>query len=232
VQSNNPFAKPHGMSASSRRRGIYLSAGIHTGVFLLLVLAGLIAGDRETVPSGGGEFVSVEMVFFDAEVVAADVVPVHEETVEQVEEVQEEVTEVVDELPVQEEQPVPEEAELPEPTEEVQEETIPPVEAEFIGVGSEGEAGSGAPGPASYEGRVFSSIRRNFRTSVSPARSYRITFTVNTDGTHLYEVLRTSGDSSFDRAVTHALNSASIPPIPPGRTSPVSLQIEFFGPDS
>jgi TonB family protein len=99
-------------------------------------------------------------------------------------------------------------------------------------VGSEGEAGSGAPGPASYEGRVFSAIRRNFRTSVNPSQSYRISFTVNTDGTHTYEVIRTSGDSGFDRAVTHALNSASIPPIPPGRTSPVNLQIEFFGPES
>ena len=67
---------------------------------------------------------------------------------------------------------------------------------------------------------------------MNPSQSYQISFTVNLDGSHSHEVLRTSGDSSFDRAVTHALNSASIPPVPPGRTSSVNLQIEFFGPDS
>ncbi len=119
------------------------------------------------------------------------------------------------------------------PAEITEVEEIAPIETtEFIGVGSEGEAGSGAPGPASYEGRVFSAIRRNFRTSVNPSQSYQISFTVNLDGSHSHEVLRTSGDSSFDRAVTHALNSASIPPVPPSRTSSVNLQIEFFGPDS
>jgi len=230
LQSNNPFARPAGLHASSRRRDYYLSAGIHTGVFLVLVLAGLIAGSRETIPMGGGEFVSVEMVVLDTGENPVDEVPVQEETTELVEEVQEEITEVVEELPVEDEQPVQEETEVPEHTEQVQEETAPPASQEFMGVGSDGEAGSGAPGPASYEGRVFSAIRRNFRTSVDPSQSYRISFTVNTDGTHTYEVVRTSGDSGFDRAVTHALNSASIPPIPPGRTSPVNLQIEFFGP--
>lgn len=230
MQSNNPFAKPTGLHVSGDRRDFYLSVGIHTGVFLVLVLAGLIAGSRETIPMGGGEFVSVEMVILDTGENPVDQVPVQEDTTEPVEEVQEEITEVVEELPVEDEQPVQEETEVPEYTEQVQEETAPPASQEFMGVGSDGEAGSGAPGPASYEGRVFSAIRRNFRTSVDPSQSYRISFTVNTDGTHSYQVVRTSGDSGFDRAVTHALNSASIPPIPPGRTSPVTLQIEFFGP--
>jgi len=231
VQSNNPFAKPSGLRASSSRNDFYLSAGMHTAVFLVLVLAGLIVGGRETMPMGGGEFVSVEMIVLDTGENPVDEVPAQEDPVEPVEEVQEEVTEVVEELPVEEEQPVQDETEVPERTEEVQEETASATD-NFMGVGSEGEAGSEAPGPASYEGRVFSAIRRNFRTSVNPSQSYRISFTVNTDGTHSYEVVRTSGDNGFDRAVTHALNSASIPPIPPGRTSPVNLQIEFFGPDS
>ncbi|MCD6589092.1 MAG: hypothetical protein J7K88_11140, partial [Candidatus Fermentibacteraceae bacterium] len=170
MQSNNPFARPAGLHVSSDRRDYYLSAGIHTGVFLVLVLAGLIAGSRETIPMGGGEFVSVEMVVLDTGENPVDEVPVQEDTVEPVEEVQEEITEVQ------------EETEVPEHTEQVQEETAPPVNQEFMGMGSDGEAGSGAPGPASYEGRVFSAIRRNFRTSVDPSQSYRISFTVNTNG--------------------------------------------------
>jgi len=233
VQSSNPFAKPTGLRAPGSRNDFYLSAGMHIAVFLVLVLAGLIAGGREAVPMGGGEFVSVEMIVLDTGENPVDEVPVQQDTVDPVEEVEEEVTEVVEELPVEEELPVQEETEVPERIEEeVQEETVSAATDDFMGVGSEGEAGSGAPGPASYEGRVFSAIRRNFRTSINPAQSYRITFTVNTDGTHSYEVIRTSGDSGFDRAVTHALNSASIPPIPPERTSPANLQIEFFGPET
>ncbi|MCD4708154.1 MAG: TonB C-terminal domain-containing protein [Candidatus Sabulitectum sp.] len=231
MESSNPFLKPQRSQGYHRKGDFYLSAGIHTGILLLLVLAGLIAGSRETIPMGGGDFVSVEMIVLDTGDSQTEVVPevIHNPA----EVVPEEVVEVIEE-PVESEAVEVEEVQeavevIPE---QVEEEITPQQSTDFIGVGSEGEAGSGAPGPASYEGRVFSAIRRNFRTSVNPSQSYRIGFTVNLDGSHSYEVVRTSGDSGFDRAVTHALNSASIPPMPPGRTSPVNLQIEFFGPDS
>jgi len=149
-----------------------------------------------------------------------------EEVTNPIEEV-EEVEELVETTEIEETNPV---EEVVETQEDVQEEV--PATEEFIGVGSQGEAGSGAPGPASYEGRVFSAIRRNFRTSVTPAQSFRIEFTVNLDGSTSYSTIRNSGDSSFDRAVTHAINSANIPPVPPGRSEAVQLSIEFFGPDS
>ncbi|MCK5133379.1 MAG: TonB C-terminal domain-containing protein [Candidatus Sabulitectum sp.] len=233
MESSNPFLKPPRSQHSHGKSDFYMSAGIHSGILLLLILVGLIAGSKETIPMGGGEYVSVEMIVLEtgdspAETVQEDITPATEEVQEEVIEVIEESVE--SEIEVEEVQ----EAEdvVSEQVEEVQEETTSPQSTDFIGVGSEGEAGSGAPGPASYEGRVFSAIRRNFRTSVNPSQSYRISFTVNPDGSHFHEVVRTSGDNGFDRAVTHALNSASIPPIPPGRTSPVNLQIEFFGPDS
>ncbi len=232
MESSNPFLKLPGVQSSGKRSDLYLSAGIHTGVLLLLVLVGLFTGSSETAPMGGGEFVSVEMIVLDTGDTPAEIV---EEIIpDPVEEIQEEieVVEVIED-PVESEVVEVQEVEeiIPEPVEEVQQETAPQQNTEFMGVGAEGEAGSGAPGPASYEGRVFSAIRRNFRTSVNPSQSYQISFTVKLDGSHSYEVVRTSGDNAFDRAVTHALNSASIPPIPPGRTSQVNLQIEFFGPD-
>jgi len=222
VESSNPFLRLPRVKSSGKKSDIYLSAGIHTGILLLLVLVGLFARSTETIPMGGGEFVSVEMIILDT----GDSPPVEEiqEEIEVVEVIEDTVeSEVVE---VQEVEEI-----IPEPVEEVQQETAPQQNTEFMGVGAEGEAGSGAPGPASYEGRVFSAIRRNFRTSVNPSQSYQISFTVKLDGSHSYEVVRTSGDNAFDRAVTHALNSASIPPIPPGRTSPVNMKIEFFGPD-
>ncbi|MCK5036337.1 MAG: TonB C-terminal domain-containing protein [Candidatus Sabulitectum sp.] len=230
MESSNPFLRLPGVKSSGKKSDIYLSAGIHIGILLLLVLVGLFARSTETIPMGGGEFVSVEMIILDSGDSPAEII---EEIIpDPVEEIQEEieVVEVIED-PVESEvvEEIPEV--IPEQIEEVQEETAPMQNTEFLGVGSEGEAGSGAPGPASYEGRVFSAIRRNFRTSVNPSHSYQISFTVNLDGSHSYEVVRASGDSGFDRAVTHALNSASIPPIPPGRTSPVNMKIEFFGPD-
>ncbi len=233
MESNNPFLKLPRAHRPWRKNDFYLSAGIHSGILLLLILVGLIASDRNTdIPIGGGEFVSVEMIILDTGESPAEII---EEVVpDPVEEIQEEieVVEVIED-PVESEVVEVQEVEeiIPEPVEEVQQETAPQQNTEFMGVGAEGEAGSGAPGPASYEGRVFSAIRRNFRTSVNPSQSYQISFTVKLDGSHSYEVVRTSGDNAFDRAVTHALNSASIPPIPPGRTSQVNLQIEFFGPD-
>ncbi len=233
MQSTNPFVKLQAAHATRSKNDLYVSVGIHGGIFVLLILMGWIAGSRETVvPMGGGEFVSVEMIVLDtgdnpSEMVSEVVEDVQEEVVEVVEEIVSESVEEVVEVEVEEV-----EVETTEPVEDVQTEVAPLESTEFIGVGSSGEAGSGSPGPASYEGRVFGAIRRNFRTSVIPAQSYQISFTVNPDGTHSHEVLRTSGDNGFDRAVTHALNSASIPPIPPGRTSPVNLRIEFFGPET
>lgn len=232
MEMNNPFERPGKYTANLERRDFVLSAGLHGGILLLFLVAGVIFTGENTVPMGGGEFVTVEMIVLDQGTTSSEQA---EEAVDPVEEVQEEVQEVVEEIvePVEEVvEPVEEVQEevQEEQVEEVQEEV--PETAEFIGVGSQGEAGSGAPGPASYEGRVFSAIRRNFRTSVNPAQSYRITFTVNLDGTTSYQVIRSSGDSGFDRAVTHAINSASIPPVPPGRTEPVQLSIEFFGPDA
>jgi outer membrane biosynthesis protein TonB len=119
------------------------------------------------------------------------------------------------------------------PAETTQPEDVQPdnPQSQYVSVGASGEAGAGAPGPATYEGRVFSAIRRNFRTSVQPPQSYRIEFTVNTDGSTDLETIRTSGDAAFDRAVEHALAVAQIPPFPPGRTSPAVLRIEFLGTD-
>ena len=229
---NNPFHKAQQLLEPQNKKSFYFSLAVHSGILLTLILYGVLANRNNTIPTGGGEFVSVEMIVLDTGEAASETIP---EEIQVVEEIPEEVIEVIDELPEEIEEIVeviPEEVvnDTPEET-EVVEEVQETQSSDFIGVGSTGEAGTGAPGPASYEGRVFSAIRRNFRTSVNPNQSYRISFTVNLDGTHSFEVLRNSGDSSFDRAVTHALNSANIPPIPPGRTSPVNLDIEFFGPD-
>jgi len=249
VEQINPFEKPLRNGSALDRRDFLVSAAIHGTLLLVLIIAGIIASGRSTIPMGGGEFISVQMVMLDTGNTSSEAV--QEELTNPVEETQEmnfleEVVEILEEMPVEEipveeipveENPVEETPVEETPVEEnpVQEnpvEETPVVSSQFIGVGSQGEAGAGAPGPASYEGRVFSAIRRNFRTSVIPSRSYRISFTVNLDGTHSYGVIRESGDSSFDRAVIHALNSASIPPIPPGRTQPVEMNIEFFGPES
>jgi len=232
VLQNNPFHKAEQLLEPQHKKSFYFSLAVHSGILLTLILFGVIANNNKSIPTGGGEFVSVEMIILDTGEAPAEIIP---EEVQVVEEVQEEVIEVIEENPEEIEEVVertPEEVieETPEET-EVVEEVQESQASDFIGVGSTGEAGTGAPGPASYEGRVFSAIRRNFRTSVNPNQSYQISFTVNLDGTHSFETLRNSGDSSFDRAVTHALNSANIPPIPPGRTSPVNLNIEFFGPD-
>ena len=236
MESCNPFARSEQQPPGVQRRDMIISGAIHGGILLLLVLAGLFFRGENTIPMGGGEFVTVEMIVLDqgdtpSEAVeeAVEETPVEETPVEEViEEPVEEIEEPVEEI----DEPV---EEVTEPVEEV-EQPVEEVEVassqEFISVGSQGEAGSGAPGPASYEGRVFSAIRRNFRTSVNPPQSYRITYTVNLDGSTSYQVIRNSGDSGFDRAVTHALNSASIPPMPPGRTQPVQLSIEFLGPDT
>jgi TonB family protein len=178
----------------------------------------------------GGNAISVEMVTLVSpealveEAVIVENPVVVEETVEVIEETPVQENPVIEEAPVQE-NPVVEETPVQEnPVQET------PVQS-FMSVGSEGEAGSGAPGPATYESRVFNAIRRNFRTSVQPGQSFRIRFVVGTDGSVEWEALRSSGEPAFDRAVEHALIMASVPPIPPGRTEPVVLNIEFFGPE-
>ena len=232
MEQSNPFNRAENQAGSVNRRDFLLSAGIHGGILLMLIVAGVIFSEKNTIPAGGGEFISVEMIILDESQSSAEAVEVTnpveeiEEVTNPIEEV-EEVEELVETTEIEETNPV---EEVVETQEDVQEEV--PATEEFIGVGSQGEAGSGAPGPASYEGRVFSAIRRNFRTSVTPAQSFRIEFTVNLDGSTSYSTIRNSGDSSFDRAVTHAINSANIPPVPPGRSEAVQLSIEFFGPDS
>ncbi len=109
-------------------------------------------------------------------------------------------------------------------------ETEPPPADDFAAVGAAGDAGAGAPGPGTYEARVFNSVRREYRTSVTPVRSYRVVLTVFPDGETRVEVVRKSGTPAFDRAVEHALGSAKIPPMPPGRSAPAVINIEFFGP--
>ena len=232
MEQSNPFNRAENQAGSVNRRDFLLSAGIHGGILLMLIVAGVIFSEKNTIPAGGGEFISLEMIILDESQSSAEAVEVTnpveeiEEVTNPIEEV-EEVEELVETTEIEETNPV---EEVVETQEDVQEEV--PATEEFIGVGSQGEAGSGAPGPASYEGRVFSAIRRNFRTSVTPAQSFRIEFTVNLDGSTSYSTIRNSGDSSFDRAVTHAINSANIPPVPPGRSEAVQLSIEFFGPDS
>lgn len=226
-------------------RSMAVSLGVHAGAVLLLVLAGALEGTRRPpLMTGGGSSLSVEMVVLD-QLSDRGPIPGEAEAHSREEQVSPPVEESVQ---VQETLEPPEPAEVEEVHEQVREPVQEPVQEQvetgtdpagaaeqtgdggFIAVGASGEAGAGAPGPASYEGRVFAAIRRNFVTSMTPSQTYRIHFTVNTDGTHRYEVVRRSGNQAFDRAVEHALETASIPPMPPGRTVPATLSIEFMGP--
>jgi outer membrane biosynthesis protein TonB len=227
-----------GFFDSRLKRGLLVSAAVHV---VLIVLA-LAVTERKAAPMFmGGSCVTVEMVTLAIPEAASEVAveenPAVEEAVEEVVEAVEAVEETpVEETPVEENpvevSPVEETPVEENPVEETPVDTNPQVsDAGFVSVGSEGEAGDGAPGPATYEGRVFNAIRRNFRTSVLPPLSYRIVFTVELDGTSSWEVVRQSGEPAFDRAVEHAISMASIPPVPPGRTRPVVLNIEFLGPE-
>ena len=219
------------------RRDYLFSAGGH----VLLVILGLItfSGVAASLPKGD-DAISVTMVTMDPESpvrtepedVPEEVLP-PEETPEEVpvqpEETPEEVPVQPEETPedVPEETPVqPEETPVENPPVEVQ-----PANSNFASLTGSGTAGAGVPGPGTYESRVFNAVRRGFRTSVEPDRSYRIVLTVNRDGSTSVEVVRDSGTSAFDRAVENALTLAQIPPMPPGRTNPVVLNIEFFGPE-
>ena len=218
---------------------------------LLIILAGSIAfSSAAGTMTGGEDAMMVSMVTVRSEVQGPSgetVVPeeVQEEIPEEVqeevvvpEEVQEEVVipeEVQEEIPeeVQEEVVVPEEVQEETPEEipeEVQEESTMPAGG-YASVSSQGDAGAGAPGPGTYESRVFNAVRRGYRTSVSPLRSYRMVLTIFPDGSRQVEVVRRSGTAAFDRAVENALATAQIPPMPPGRSEPAVISIEFLGPE-
>lgn len=249
MNSPEAFRRPLNRAPVIDRSAMVMSFGVHAGILVLIILAGMILNSGPApVIMGGGSMVSVEMVVLDAESNPGNPFPSEvetteiEESMEMPELIQEmmEATEVepveiepVDIEPVEthpaEVQPAEVTPSEVEPVEETHQATEPA--GQFVTIGSSGEAGAGAPGPASYEGRVFAAIRRNFVTSTDPPNTYRIHFTVNLDGTYRYDVVRQSGNSAFDRAVEHALETANIPPMPPGRTTPVRLSIEFLGPE-
>ncbi|MCD4702001.1 MAG: TonB C-terminal domain-containing protein [Candidatus Aegiribacteria sp.] len=223
------------LSSYSPRRFDYILAGAG---HLLILSIGLIAfSSSAEAPSGGDEAIMVKMV------TVASVSEISPAEVTDPSEIQEEPTQIS----VSAEEPVEEEIienpnveEHPEnPIEENPEEILlenPPEEIsadrdDFASLSGEGLAGAAAPGPGTFESRVFNAVRRVYRTSVEPERSYRIILTVNPDGTTSIEVIRRSGTSAFDRAVENALTTAQIPPMPPGRRSPAVINIEFFGPE-
>jgi outer membrane biosynthesis protein TonB len=225
------------------RRDCLLSAGGHA----LLLFLGLItfSGSAALIPMGDGS-ISVSMISLDSgsqSSLSPDVRPPEElpaeVPLEQPEEAQEEVMEQPEEVPDEAvEQPleaveVPDE--LPVEVQDASDEN-PPQEVQssastYASLSGSGTAGAGVPGPGTYESRVFNAVRRGFRTSVAPDQSYRIILTIHPDGTRSVEVVRTSGILAFDRAVENALELAQIPPMPPGRNSPVELSIEFLGPE-
>lgn len=261
MNSPEAFRRPLNHAPVIDRSAMVMSFGVHAGILVLIILAGLLMNSGPApVIMGGGSMVSVEMVVLDRlsdsgspQHVPTEVEPVQVEETVHIPELIQELMEsrVVEpaEIEPAEVEPVEIEPVETQPV-EVQPAEIQPVETQpaevqpaevqpseiqpsgqFVTIGSSGEAGAGAPGPASYEGRVFAAIRRNFVTSTDPPNTYRIHFTVNIDGTYRYEVVRQSGNPAFDRAVEHALETANIPPMPPGRTTPVRLSIEFLGPE-
>ena len=221
-----------------RRRDIlYVGAG-----HVLVLMVGLITSSSSIMaPPGSGDAIVVNMVTVASnEMTSSSPEAGHpvENPVEAA--IEESVTEVLEEQIVE---PQEIEDQIPDHVEEVIEEQPlhedqmesqgqDSVEAsEFVSVSGEGTTGSGAPGPGTYESRVFNAIRRGYRTSVEPERSYRVIFTVHPDGSSEIEVVRKSGTSAFDRAVESALSRAQIPPMPPGRSVPAIINIEFLGPE-
>ncbi len=165
-----------------------------------------------------------------------EVVQIPEETQDQVQEDIQEDVQVPEETQDQVQEEVQEDVQVPEETQdEVQQEnsdeSYQEETSDFATVSSQGSAGGGVPGPGTYESRVFNAVRRGYRTSVTPQQSYRVVLTVFPDGTTSVDVVRSSGTSAFDRAVENALATAQIPPMPPGRTSPAVINIEFLGPE-
>jgi len=231
-------------SSYSPRRLDYILAG--AGHLLVLAVGLITFSSSADTPSRGDNAIMISMVTASSssEVSSVEVTSpqeIQEEAIEElvsVEDIHEE--EVVEEPDFQEDHEIPVE-ENPEETddqeipEEITQENPPEenhdVTDDFVSVSGEGSAGTGAPGPGTYESRVFNAVRRGYRTSVEPERSYRIVLTVNPDGSTSIEVIRKSGTSAFDRAVENALSIAQIPPMPPGRSTPAIINIEFLGPE-
>ena len=228
---------------------------VGAGHLIVLLLGFVTFSGRATVPTGGEDAVMVQMVnlqprsavtqenVHEDEVQEAVENPAEDEAQQVQEAVVVEESEETEEVQEQEDTSDPEETEDEEDIQQVQE--TPDQEAQqedqqqeepstsdvYSAVGSQGTAGAGAPGPGTYESRVFNAVRRGYRTSVQPENSYRVVLTVNIDGSTDIEVIRKSGTAAFDRAVENALDNARIPPMPPGRTSPAVVRIEFVGPE-
>ncbi|NOQ22096.1 MAG: hypothetical protein GQ565_05530 [Candidatus Aegiribacteria sp.] len=233
-----------GSSRYSPRRLDYILAG--AGHLLILAIGLITFSSSAQTPVGGDDAIMVRMVTAASseEISPVEVtdpaeiqeeathnlvpaeVPGEEEVIEELE-LEEHSVDPVEENPEEiDHQEIPEENPLENPTEETS-----VVEEGFASVSGEGSAGAGAPGPGTYESRVFNAVRREYRTSVEPEISYRIILTVDPDGVASIEVIRKSGTSAFDRAVENALAMAQIPPMPPGRSNPAVINIEFIGPE-
>ncbi len=213
----------HGSNRYSPRKLDYILAG--AGHLIILVIGLITFSSSAQTPTGGDDAVMVTMITAaSAEEISPAEITVPVEIPEEATSIQ-----VPLEVPVEEEEVI-EEPEIEEHPENPVEEN-PGSEEDFVSVTGGGSAGAGAPGPGTYESRVFNAVRREYRTSVEPERSYRIILTVDTDGTTTVEVIRKSGTSAFDRAVENALRIAQIPPMPPGRSSPAVINIEFIGPE-
>ncbi len=223
----------------SPRRLDYMLVG--AGHLIILAIGLITFSSSAQTPTGGDDAIMVTMVTAaSAEDISPAEITVPVEIPEEATGVQVSIEEEVIEEPEIEEHPedpveenpevTPQETPAEENPEEIIEETHA-VEEGFASVTGEGSAGSGAPGPGTYESRVFNAVRREYRTSVEPQRSYRIILTVDPDGTTTVEVIRKSGTSAFDRAVENALSMAQIPPMPPGRSNPAVINIEFIGPE-
>lgn len=224
------FGQPKRSKKNHRRlqRNLVISVMIH---FAIITLAVLIPSEAAKPPVLEGNAINVDVVILDSGENTEPVEltsPVEQEDSEPEEQITEEIVETIEENPPeQEDYSTQETLESPEVEEIVEEQDS--ASEQFAGISSEGNAVADVPGPASYEGRVFGAIRRNFRTSVQPLQSYRIQFIVNPDGSTEVTTFRTSGVEAFDRAVESAIRLANIPPFPSGRTESVALNIEFLG---
>lgn len=225
-------------SRYSPRRIDYILAG--AGHLLILAVGLITFSSSAEAPAGGDEAMMVTMVTaaYASEVSPAEITgpsEIQEEPITVSVPAEEPIEEEIIEEPDVEEHPEnpveenPEEIEHQEIPEENPTEEIPVDEQIFASVSGGGSAGTGAPGPGTFESRAFNAVRRGYRTSVEPERSYRIILTVYPDGTTSIEVVRKSGTSAFDRAVENALAMAQIPPMPPGRNNPAVINIEFIG---
>lgn len=216
---------------------------------IVIVVLGLITFSGSMVQTlGGDNVISVDMIILaeplsieepmqvadpvqdPPEEIPQDIPEPQEEPVaiaeETVEEPMEEPPEITPEVEIQPE--LPQETVQPEETPEPVETEAPSEStSEFATIEATGSAGSGVPGPGTYESRVFNAIRRGFRTSLSPEHTYRVTVTISPDGDLTYVTHRYSGVSGFDRAVQNALAIAQIPPNV-SRTV-VTINIEFEG---